>query len=30
MADEYETTERPALDAFAELGSEVVDRTQEL
>lgn len=29
MADEYERTERPALDAFETLGWEVVDRTRE-
>ncbi|MCX2819670.1 type I restriction endonuclease subunit R [Haladaptatus sp. F3-133] len=29
MPNEYDTTERPALDAFETLGWEVVDRTQE-
>jgi type I restriction enzyme R subunit len=29
MADEYQTTERPALDAFATLGWEVIDRTRD-
>jgi type I restriction enzyme R subunit len=29
MADEYEMTERPALDAFETLGWEVIDQVQE-
>lgn len=29
VPNEYDTTERPALDAFETLGWEVIDRTQE-